>query len=592
MDPAQITLQDDARALTGRAFRFGNRAVYQGVSEDGHIWSLGITIGPDDDIEVVETDESGEKVPRRLPVGELFEALEIHAPDGPAAFAVVASLALAGLDLRGVDEPRSRAFGVLLQRAADDPNWALSVKIGGEPRTLHLSDQGRGMLRHLAAMLDVGGRAMTTMPAARQLDISDEMLDMMGKRIRRPGLQAYRVNGRWYAVRENLSPRRAEPRGEIPETTAAAPPDESPASSTSASEHSAPAADLADQAQANDAAAGATSSPEPQPMSQTTMTHAAVDPETSHAIPDEPSDVLERPDLAGESQTASMNGSHHVSTVERSADAEAALSSGYASMPGEAETAAEIESDQESTITDAPALESLTDEARPSPSAGGAETGPTGDTLAMDDGAEVVQADAAPEANGRSTQDNLRPLTAGDVRERSAARGSGPALSVWSEVGTTRQARTGSSDELVDQLRQEIDFLRRQLSEKDRQIAAWVDEGQRKNLVISRFEGRVLELPQMAVSAEPGAGVRAQLEAIREEWLQPLIDQIRALENQVGHLEAERAERQASDLEAIRQERDLLRSQVEALSGEVTGLRGAARGAGPRVPWYRRLFRS
>jgi hypothetical protein len=53
--------------------------------------------------------------------------------------------------------------------------------------------------------------------------------------------------------------------------------------------------------------------------------------------------------------------------------------------------------------------------------------------------------------------------------------------------------------------------------------------------------------PTSAVS--PAA--RSQLEAIRDEWLQPLIDQLREAERTIGRLEAER--------DALRVERDTLR---------------------------------
>src|SRR5215210_1791393 len=55
----------------------------------------------------------------------------------------------------------------------------------------------------------------------------------------------------------------------------------------------------------------------------------------------------------------------------------------------------------------------------------------------------------------------------------------------------------------------------------------------------------------------PGAvspAARSQLEAIRDEWLQPLIDQLREAERMIGRLEAER--------DQVAQERDALRSEV------------------------------
>ena len=50
MDPSRIRLEDDRFGLIGAAFRPGNRAVYAGRSGDDHVWSIGIIVGPEDDI--------------------------------------------------------------------------------------------------------------------------------------------------------------------------------------------------------------------------------------------------------------------------------------------------------------------------------------------------------------------------------------------------------------------------------------------------------------------------------------------------------------------------------------------------------------
>ena len=64
--------------------------------------------------------------------------------------------------------------------------------------------------------------------------------------------------------------------------------------------------------------------------------------------------------------------------------------------------------------------------------------------------------------------------------------------------------------------------------------------------------GDTMPPPSGAVS--PAA--RSQLEAIRDEWLQPLIDQIRDAERTIGRLEAER--------DQAAQERDALRAEFTA----------------------------
>ena len=68
--------------------------------------------------------------------------------------------------------------------------------------------------------------------------------------------------------------------------------------------------------------------------------------------------------------------------------------------------------------------------------------------------------------------------------------------------------------------------------------------------------------------------IRVELETIREEWLQPLIDQIRELEHDRGRLESEhdRANQDAEDLRqravTAESERDALRSRVSDLEAQ------------------------
>ena len=64
-----------------------------------------------------------------------------------------------------------------------------------------------------------------------------------------------------------------------------------------------------------------------------------------------------------------------------------------------------------------------------------------------------------------------------------------------------------------------------------------------------------------AVAVNPTA--RAQLEAVRDEWLAPLVAQITAQAERIGRLEAERDAAEAARLAAER-ERDDLRDRLEA----------------------------
>lgn len=55
---------------------------------------------------------------------------------------------------------------------------------------------------------------------------------------------------------------------------------------------------------------------------------------------------------------------------------------------------------------------------------------------------------------------------------------------------------------------------------------------------------------------------RAQLEAIRDEWLQPLIDQLRETERALGRTEAER-DQARQEMSAARLEQDALQAEVD-----------------------------
>ena len=61
---------------------------------------------------------------------------------------------------------------------------------------------------------------------------------------------------------------------------------------------------------------------------------------------------------------------------------------------------------------------------------------------------------------------------------------------------------------------------------------------------------------------------RSQLEAVRDEWLQPLIDQVREAEHALGRTEAER--------DQARHERDALRSELDRMRAESADRENAA----------------
>ena len=107
---------------------------------------------------------------------------------------------------------------------------------------------------------------------------------------------------------------------------------------------------------------------------------------------------------------------------------------------------------------------------------------------------------------------------------------------------------------LLVHLRDEVDFLRQQGQEKDRQIVAWINGAQ---------------------------------------WLQPFVDQIRSLEQQVERLGELQAQRDGDRISDLMSERDTLRTRLESLETEINEARASVNSADAnRRSWFRRMMGS
>ncbi len=229
MDPSRIQLEDDRFGLIGVSFRPQNRATFLGMDDGDYVWSVGVVVGEEDEIQTVEIDEQGAKSSRMLTPGELFEGLQILGRPGSEAYLIVGALTLLGMDLRTNSDEAAHQFADVLRAAADDRSWRLPLHLIGQPRDLQLSSQGREILRQTASALEREGQARTSLAAAQRLELSASALDSIRRRIARKSLQAYRMHGRWYVVLDNLTRSRATEQNGTHAATSPSTPPASPA---------------------------------------------------------------------------------------------------------------------------------------------------------------------------------------------------------------------------------------------------------------------------------------------------------------------------------------------------------------------------
>ncbi|HEU5421975.1 MAG TPA: hypothetical protein VFU72_00395, partial [Nitrolancea sp.] len=172
---------------------------------------------------------------------------------------------------------------------------------------------------------------------------------------------------------------------------------------------------------------------------------------------------------------------------------------------------------------------------------------------------EAPTAGPAPEAGNEELAAEAAVLGSEETAEASAEPTAGPgtpseeAAPPVTEPSSTRQlfdalsaADQPAEAELLQQLRAEIAFLRQQMREKDRQIAAWITESRRKDLSLTRLENRLRVVPGEHGRARNGTEAPAStsdLLAAREQLMAPLAQRLHQLEDRLGSLEASRAPR-------------------------------------------------
>ncbi|HET7035300.1 MAG TPA: hypothetical protein VFI42_06405, partial [Thermomicrobiaceae bacterium] len=391
--------------------------------------------------------------------------------------------------------------------------------------------------------------------------------DALHKRVRRQHLQAYRTGDHWFVVLENLpkapedeSPllARAEeppaPANEQPSGSSngyhrddtgapgASPATEepqpaSPAAETAVLEPTAsaeaeapPAAESVTAAQPEETAAQGTAFEEPpaaqeQPASEAPVAEAAVPEEQAAAegqlAPEERLATQERP-----------------AEEEQAGVAEQSVAEDEAVAVATEQTAAGEEQDQEQELVAVGVVAVAHEQfaAAGEAPAGGAAAG------------EAPSRSAAAEAPAREAAGET------EATEEPAA---GPEPAPEAEAATpvsshqlfdALSAGGPAEAEVLQQLRAEIAFLRQQMREKDRQIAAWITESRRKDLSVTRLENRLRVVPgergRARTETELSNASTSDLLAAREQLMAPLAERLYQLEDRLGRLEARRTARQ------------------------------------------------